>query len=429
MATRRGFGAGGPGHPHPACGVTGAFCFGLEVSMRKWSISLVILGLLIFAGLLQAQQVCPGLPYVANTPEDELMQAVNGADKPEEQVAALDKYAQEHADAKFMPCVDEYYTIVYLKLNNYDKVVEYGEKGLASNYKDVMLTLNLLKGYVGSGKVADSAFDAINHAPELVAAESKPAKPPNVSDADWQKTLDDNAAQAKDELAYVVYAFLQLVPRVSDPNKRIEQLDRFAKTFPDDAAKNAGQINFDYFIAYKMANKSDKAVEYGEKTIAMDPNNLVAHNLLAYDFAIGRTNQDKAADYAKKAIELAQQMKKPEGVSDAQFKAEQDNQLGMAHLSLGYVTFTRAVEGKSKKLAPAIEELKTAAELLTANPELQGQALYYLAYAYESGYPANHRGAMDALSKAVTLQSSWKAPAYELLDKVTKAVAKVNAEQ
>jgi len=394
--------------------------------MRKMSICLFVLGWLVFAGLLQAQQVCPGLPYVANTPEDELMQAVNGADKPEEQVAALDKYAQEHGDAKFMPCVDEYYTMVYLKLNNYDKVVEYGEKGLASNYKDVMLMLNLLKGYVASGKVADSTFDVINEAPAVITAESKPARPPSVSDADWQKALEDSAAQAKDELVYVVYAFLQLVPRVSDPNKRIEQLDRFAKTFPEDAAKSAPQINYDYFIAYKMANKPDKALEYGEKTIATDPNNLLAHNLLAYDYAIGRTNPDKAADYAKKAIELAQQMKKPEGVSDAQFKQEQDSQLGMAHLSLGYVDFTRAATSKSKKLGPAIDELKAAADLLAANPELQGQALYYLGYAYESGYPANHRGAMDALSKAASLQSSWKPQAEELLGKVKKAASQAS---
>jgi len=221
----------------------------------------------------------------------------------------------------------------------------------------------------------------------------------------------------------VVYAFLQLVPRVSDPNKRIERLDSFAKTFPEDVEKNAAQINFDYFIASKMANKPDKAMEYGEKTIAADPNNLVAHNLLAYDYAIGRTNPDKAADYATKAIELAQQMKKPEGLSDAQFKQEQDNQLGMAHLSLGYATFTRAVAAKIKKLGPAIDELKTAADLLGANPELQGQALYYLAYAYESGAPVNHKGAIEALNRAVSLQSSWKAPADDLLARVKKAAS------
>jgi len=392
--------------------------------MRKMSILVVLLGLLVFACSLQAQQVCPGLPYIANTPEDELMQAVNGADKPEEQVAALDKYAQEHADSKFMPCVDEYYTMTYLKLNNYDKVIEYGEKGLASNYKDVMLILNVLKGYVSSGKVADSAFDVINQAPEVIKAESKPAKPAAVSDAEWQKALEDNAAQAKDELAYVVYAFFQLIPRVSDPNKRIERLDGFAKTFPQDVEKNAAQINFAYFLAfYNMANKPDKVVEYGEKTLAADPNNLLVLNVLAYNYAMGQTNPDKAADYAKKAIELAQQMKKPEGVADAQFKVEQDNQLGMAHLSLGYVTFGRAAAARSRKMAPTIDELKTAADLLAANPQLQAQALFFLGNAYEYNTPANHKGAIEALSKAVSLESTWKPQAEELLAKVKKAAS------
>jgi tetratricopeptide (TPR) repeat protein len=224
----------------------------------------------------------------------------------------------------------------------------------------------------------------------------------------------------------VVYAFLQLVPRVTDPAKRIAQLDGFAKAFPDDAAKNAAQINFDYFTAYRMSNQADKAIEYGEKTVAADPNNLDAYNFLAYAYAIGRTNPDKAADYAKKSIELAQQLKKPEGLSDDQFKQAQNNELGMAHLSLGYLNFTRAAGSKSKKLGPAIEELKTAADLLAANPELQAQALYYLAYAYESGYPANHRAAMDALSKAASLQSSWKPQAEELLGKVKKAASQAS---
>jgi len=70
-----------------------------------------------------------------------------------------------------------------------------------------------------------------------------------------------------------------------------------------------------------------------------------------------------------------------------------------------------------------------AADLLGANPELQGQALYYLAYAYESGYPANHRGAAEALNRAVLLQSSWRTQANDLLSKVKKASSKAGEEQ
>lgn len=388
--------------------------------MRKLICGLLLTAWLMAANPLGAQQVCPGLPYVANTPEDELMQAVNGADNPQEQIAALDKFAQAHADSKFIPCVDEYYTMIYLKQNNYDKVIEYGEKGLATNYQDMMLILNILKAYVASGKVGDSAFDAILKAPEQIKAECNPPKPPNVSDAEWQKTLQELADQGNDERAYAIYAFFQLVPRLTDATKRIEYLDKFVNAYPEAGSKTAGQINFNYFIAYKMANQPDKATAYGEKAVAADPNNVAAYNLLAYDYGIGRTNPDKAEEYAKKALDIAQGMKKPEGVSDADFKKEQDNQMGMAHLTLGYVTFLRL--GKSKKVQPVVDELKIAADLLEGNPELQGQALYYLAYAYESGYPANHRGAIEALTKAASLQTSVQGQAQELLAKVKKAV-------
>jgi len=388
--------------------------------MRKLLCGLLLAGCIATARPSGAQQVCPGLPYVANTPEDELMQAVNGAENPQEQIAALDKFAQAHSDSRFMPCVDEYYTMVYLKMNNYDKVIEYGEKGLASNYQDMMLILNVLKASVASGKADDLVFDIIAKAPEVIKAEAHPPQPPKVSDAEWQKALQDLAAQGDDERAYVAYAFFQLIPRVTDVNKRIEGLDKFVKAFPDAPEKNAAQINSAYFNAYFMANNLDKAIEYGEKTVASDPQNVDTMNGLAYIYAVVKqSNLDKASEYAQKALGNAQGMKKPEGVSDADFKSAQDNALGMAHLTLGYVQFVKA--GKTRKVAPAIQELKSAADLLGANPELQGQALFYLGSAYEYEYPANHPGAIDVLTKASSLPCSMQAQARDLLAKVKKA--------
>jgi len=58
---------------------------------------------------------------------------------------------------------------------------------------------------------------------------------------------------------------------------------------------------------------------------------------------------------------------------------------------------------------------------LKANPEFQGKALYLLGNAYEFEYPPNHRLAIDALTKASGLQSSFAAPSRDLLAKVKKA--------
>jgi tetratricopeptide (TPR) repeat protein len=373
---------------------------------------------------LFGQQPCPSFSVAVGSDEDHLMLGINGADNPQEQIAALDKYAQANANSKFMACANEYYASIYLKQNNFDKSIEYAEKDLAANYQDLNLLLTLMRAYVGSTKVSDTIFDIINKVPDQVQTEVKPSRPDKATDAEWDKIQKDAAELAKDSRAYAVYAFFQLEPRLTDPAKRIQVLDNFTKSYPEAEKDYAGQLNNAYFDSYRVQGQLDKALEYGEKTIAADPNNLVVLNTLGFIYAFGSASPqlDKAAEDAQKAITVAQDMKKPEGVDDATFKQQQTNQLGMAHLTLGYAAFVKAQ--KTKKLSPAIDELKTAVTLLDANPALQGQALYYLAYAYESGYPANHRGAIDALTKAQALSGPFQNQAHDLLVKVKAAAAK-----
>jgi hypothetical protein len=374
------------------------------------------------AAALRAQQPCPGYSVVVNTPEDQLMLAINGAESPQEQIEALDKFSQEHADSKFMPCVLEYYTSTYLKLKDYDKAIESGEKDLAGNYQSVSLLLNLLRAYVASGKASDTAFSAIMKVPDQIKTESNAAiRPANASDADWEKAQQEAAKAANDDRAYAVYAFFQLLPRLTDASKRLGFLDQFGKAYPDAEGKYASQIDNAYFQAYQMSGNVDKMVEYGEKSIAADPNNPPVYNTLAYVYAVvKRSDLDKASDYANKALNLVENMKKPEGVSDEDFKKEQNNQLGMAHLTLGYIEFLKAA--KNRRLAPAIKQLREAEGLLDANPELLGQALYYLGNAYEFEYPANHRAAVEVLTKASNTACSVQAQSKELLAKVRRAL-------
>ena len=369
-----------------------------------------------------AQQPCPGFTVAVNTDEDRLMLALNGADKPEDQLTALNNFSKEHPDSKFMNCANEYYATVELKLKDYDKSIEYGEKNLAANYLDLNLYLTLMRAYAGSAKVDDTIFGIINKVPDQVKTEiGTPARPAKTTDEEWAKMQKDDAELAKDSHDYAVWAFFQVLPRVTDRAKQVTYLESFLKVYPEVEKDQAAQVNLIYFQAYQTQGDLAKTTEYGDKVLAADPNNVVVLNTmgLIYAFYVQPANTEKAVGYAQKALTAAQGLKKPEGVDDAAFKQQQDTQLGMAHLTLGDAALVRAQ--KSGKLVPAIDELKTATTLLDANPALEGQALYYLAFAYELGYPANHPAAAAALNKAVALPGPFQAQAKALLAKVRAA--------
>lgn len=371
---------------------------------------------------LWAQQPCPSFSIAVNSDEDTLMLAVNGADSPKDQIAALDKFAQEHTDSKFMPCVNEYEAAANLKLKDYDKSIEYAEKDLALNYQDLNLLLTLMRAYASSTKVSDTVFAVIDKVPDQVKTEiSTPSRPTKASDEEWAKIQKDAQELAKDSHDYAVWAFFQVLPRVTDPTKRLQALDNFLKTYPDMEKDNAAGVSSAYFQAYQMQGNLDKTVEYGDKVIAADPNNVAALNTvgLIYAFYLPHPSPDKGAEYAQKALAAAQTRKKPDGADDAAFSKDQNLQMGMAHLTIGYAALLKGQ--KTLRLAPAISELKLASTLLADNPALQGQAFYFLGNAYEMGTP-NHRAALDALNKAVSLPGPMQGQATALLAKVKAAV-------
>jgi tetratricopeptide (TPR) repeat protein len=387
-------------------------------------ISLFLLAAMTMATItLWAQQPCPSFSVAVNSDEDKLMLAVNGADGPKDQITALDQFAQAHSDSKFIPCVNEYEAVANLKLNEYDKSIDFAEKDLALNYQDLNLLLTLMRAYASSTKVSDTIFSAINKVPDQVKAEiGTPSRPTKASDEEWAKIQKDNQELAKDSHDYAVWAFFQVLPRVTDPAKRIQALDDFLKTYPDVQNANAAGVSSAYFQAYQMQGNLEKTVEYGDKVIAAEPNNVATLNTVGLidAFYLPHPSPDTGAQYAQKALAAAQTRKKPDGVDDAAFAKDQNLQLGMAHLTIGYAALVKAP--KTMKIVPAINELKQAAPLLADNPALQGQAYYFLGNAYEMGSPANHHAALDALNKAASLPGPMQGQASALIAKVKAAV-------
>jgi tetratricopeptide (TPR) repeat protein len=389
---------------------------------------LVALSALFVAAPLFAQQTCGNYQVVVNSPEDKLMLAVNGADNPQDQVTALLAFLQQHSDSKYVPCAYQNLTKAYVKLNQYDKAIDAGQKAIAANYLDVPFLENLLQAYIATGQASDDAFSIIDKAPAEIKAESVLARPEKATDADWQAMQKEAQTGADGETAYMEYAFFQLLPRVTDPAKRIAALDQFSQAYPDAVQKNAGLVNYQYAAAYTAENQTDKADEYAEKALAADPENTEALNMLAFDYTfVSKTKKlDAASADAEKVINLVPNMKTPKGMTDDQFKGLQNNLLGTAHLCLGYIHLVRASNGSRysthSQMATAIKELNSAADLLAQNTALQGGAYYYLGTAYENEYPAEHHEAAAAFGKAAELQGPWKSSAAESLAKVKHAM-------
>jgi tetratricopeptide (TPR) repeat protein len=389
--------------------------------MRSLFQAVLLAGLMVWSWPLAAQEGhnCSTYAIIVGTPEDKLMLAVNGTDDPNAKVAALEKFVQENANSNYAPCAEEFLTKNYVKLQKYDQAIAAGEKAVAANYLDVSFLEDLLQAYMASGKAGNEPFDLIMKAPAQIKAETIVAKTTTESNAQYEAAKQSAMQRAQNDTTYMVYAFFRFLPAVTDPSQQIKLLDQFAQTYPDAAKERAGLLNYRYAIAYTQSNQPEKADDYAEKAIAADPNNIEALNLVSYDYALRRrTNQAKAEEYAQKVITLVPTIKKPEGVTDEAFKAQQNTQEGMAHLTVGYLELEKT--GASHRTAGAIKELQQAAELLSANPELQGEAYYFLGYSYEALYPPNHREAEAALGHATSIQNSMQGQARELLAKIRR---------
>lgn len=387
--------------------------------MRSLIQAVLLAGLMVFSWPLAAQQDhnCSNYSIIVGSPEDQLMLAVNGADDPNAKVAALEKFIQEHQNSTYVHCAEQLLTKSYVKLKQNDQAIAAGEKAVAAGYLDVPFLEDLLQAYLTSGKNSSDALALIMKAPAQIKAETVVARTPTESDAQYEAATKSALERARNDTDYMVYAFFGLLSRVTDPGEQIKALDEFAQAYPEASQKQAGQLNYRYAVAYTQSNQIEKADEHAEKAIAAEPDNVQALNLVAYDYALRRrVNQAKAAEYASKALALVTQMKKPEGFSDVVFTSQQNTQGGMAHLTIGFLDLQKT--GAAHHTAGAIRELKQAAELLSAIPELQGEAYYFLGYSYEADYPPQHRLAMAALEHAIKIQNSMQGQARELLAKI-----------
>ena len=91
------------------------------------------------------------------------------------------------------------------------------------------------------------------------------------------------------------------------PADRIKLGAAYEQKFPK--SKYIGDVHSLMMDSYAAQNNAAKLLEYGEKTLRSKPGDIHALAVVARQLAVGGANMEKAALYARRAIESADQLK------------------------------------------------------------------------------------------------------------------------
>ena len=110
-----------------------------------------------------------------------------------------------------------------------------------------------------------------------------------------------------------------------NPAQKGQALEAFMQTYPNSVMKeDALEL---LMVAYQQANDAQKALDTAARVLQVNPNNIRALALLAYSYRAMasqggpqmQANLAKAQQYGQQGLQALQNMKKPDGMSDADF--------------------------------------------------------------------------------------------------------------
>jgi tetratricopeptide (TPR) repeat protein len=162
---------------------------------------------------------------------------------------------------------------------------------------------------------------------------------------------------AEEDAAYKAFQDINL----NDAAKKIEAGEAFLLKYPGSRYKSPVYGSLTY--AYLQAGNTQKMQEYGEKEIAISPNDVSTLALLGQTLPRALHGSPstpeamqvlaKAEQYSKQAIEITPTLPKPENLTDESFASAKNQTLAMAHSGLGLVFVRR---GKNAEAIPELEQ-------------------------------------------------------------------------
>ncbi len=93
----------------------------------------------------------------------------------------------------------------------------------------------------------------------------------------------------------------------TNPDAKVALLLEFEKQFPQ--SKVLPDVYVMLMTIYQQKNDTAKALDFGERAIKVDANNITALLAVSRNYSIERKNLDRAVQYAQKALDMVEKMK------------------------------------------------------------------------------------------------------------------------
>jgi tetratricopeptide (TPR) repeat protein len=352
-------------------------------------------------------QIGKAVPVAAGTDEDKALTEIYAAPDGPEKVALIDKFMADYGKGDFELLADQLYVQTYLAQKNYAKVLEYGDKVLALDPNGLQTATSMARAASEMGDTPRLYAVGEKVSAIIAAYKAKPA--PEGTPADqWASAKDTALTNAQDDVGYVQYSMIQAAYKTQDGAARATLFERYVAAFPDSPYTAAARDQI--ATAYQQAQNIPKMIESAQNALTADPNDVSMLILLADYWSDNNQQLDKAAAYAQKALDALQQAKKPDNVTDDQWQQQVSLEKGIAYSSIGEVN---VVKGRNPA---AVDAFKQAKPLLKANNYYYGRNLYRLGFTLAKMQRLPE--ARVVLTEAVSVNSPFKAPAQETLNKI-----------
>ncbi len=350
-----------------------------------------------------AQQIGKFVPIPANSDADHALTEINATTDPAQKLALIDKFAAG-AQGDMVIVADDQYVNYYIAAKNYDKALEYGDKLFALDPDSFSNAVNMVRAAQGKGDV-NRMFSYGEKTAQILQRYKEQAAPDGMKQETWDSQKAQTLQDVRETVTYVQQLLFEGAYRTADAAKRAALLVRFAQLFPDSPFAN--QALGVAAASYRQTQNTAKMLDVANGLLAKDPDNLGMLLLLADYYSEKGEQLDKAESYAKKSVSLLETAKKPDGVTDEQWKQQSGLQKGLALSALGQVNIQK------KNNAQAVDNLRSAAPLLKSDEGSYARNQYRLGFALLNLKRVPE--AKAAFTDAASVNSPYKALAQEKL--------------